>query len=58
VRLGGQVANDMIAVHIRPDMRMAVANTPGYLVNGSAQKKPQELTEHNCRESVSWPKGL
>jgi DNA-binding transcriptional LysR family regulator len=48
VRLGGQVAKDMIAVRIGPDMRMAVAGAPSYFANHSPPKKPQDLTEHNC----------
>jgi DNA-binding transcriptional LysR family regulator len=31
VRLGEQVARDMIAVRIGPDLRMAVVGTPSYL---------------------------
>src|SRR6476661_7121381 len=30
VRLGGDVAKDMIAMRIAPDMRMAVVGSPGY----------------------------
>jgi DNA-binding transcriptional LysR family regulator len=48
VRLGGQVAKDMIAVRIGPDMRMAVAGAPAYFAKHSPPKKPQDLTEHNC----------
>jgi DNA-binding transcriptional LysR family regulator len=48
VRLGGQVAKDMIAVRIGPDMRMAVAGAPSYFANHSPPKKPQDLTGHNC----------
>ena len=31
VRLGDQVANDMIAVRIAPDMTMTIVGSPGYL---------------------------
>lgn len=48
VRLGEQVAKDMIAVRIGPDMRMAVVATPGYFKQYPAPKTPQELTAHNC----------
>jgi DNA-binding transcriptional LysR family regulator len=48
VRSGEQVAKDMIAVRIGPDMRMAVVGTPSYLSKRSIPKKPQELTEHDC----------
>src|SRR3954454_13497865 len=48
VRSGEQVAKDMIAVRIGPDMRMAVVGTPSYFAKRSPPKKPQELTGHNC----------
>ena len=48
VRAGEQVAKDMIAVRIGPDMRMAVVGTPSYFRNRSEPKKPQELIGHNC----------
>ena len=48
VRLGEQVAKDMIAVRIGPDMRMAVVGAPSYFAQRSPPKKPQDLTAHNC----------
>jgi DNA-binding transcriptional LysR family regulator len=48
VRLGEQVAKDMIAVRIGPDQRMAVVGTPGYFAKRSPPRKPQELIGHNC----------
>jgi len=48
VRLGEQVARDMIAVRIGPDMRMAVVGAPSYFANRPRPRTPQELTEHNC----------
>jgi len=48
VRLGEQVAKDMIAVRIGPDMRMAVVGAPSYFARRSLPKKPQDLTDHNC----------
>ncbi len=48
VRFGEQVAKDMIAVRIGPDMRMAVVGAPSYFAMRSPPKKPQDLTEHNC----------
>lgn len=39
VRLGDQVAKDMIAVRIGPDMRMAVVGSPGYF-SRRARPKP------------------
>ena len=48
VRSGEQVAKDMIAVRIGPDMRMAVVGAPSYFAKRSPPKKPQELIGHNC----------
>jgi DNA-binding transcriptional LysR family regulator len=48
VRSGEQVAKDMIAVRIGPDMRMAVVGAPSYFAKRSPPKKPQDLTNHNC----------
>jgi DNA-binding transcriptional LysR family regulator len=48
VRLGEQVAKDMIAVRIGPDWRMAVVGTPGYFATHPVPKSPHDLTGHNC----------
>jgi DNA-binding transcriptional LysR family regulator len=48
VRSGEQVAKDMIAVRIGPDMRMAVVGAPSYFRNRSEPKTPQELIGHDC----------
>jgi len=48
VRNGDQVAKDMIAVRVGPDMRMAVVGTPAYLQKHAAPRKPQDLIAHNC----------
>src|SRR3989475_5149660 len=48
VRSGEQVAKDMIAVRIGPDMRMAVVGAPSYFAKRSAPKRPQDLTRHSC----------
>ena len=48
VRLGEQVAKDMIAVRIGPDFSMAVVGTPDYFESRPLPKKPQDLTAHNC----------
>jgi DNA-binding transcriptional LysR family regulator len=48
VRLGEQVAKDMIAVRIGPEVRMAVVGAPSYFAKHTVPKTPQELTEHNC----------
>jgi DNA-binding transcriptional LysR family regulator len=48
VRLGDQVAKDMIAVRIAPDMTMAIVGSPSYLQSRPHAKTPQDLTLHNC----------
>lgn len=48
VRDGEQVAKDMIAVRIGPDLRMAVVGAPAYFAKRSRPKQPQDLTAHNC----------
>ena len=48
VRLGDQVAKDMIAVRIAPDLRMAVVGAPAYFVKRKIPVVPQDLTAHNC----------
>lgn len=48
IRLGEQVAKDMIAVRIGPDLRMAAVAAPSYFARRPRPKKPQDLTEHAC----------
>jgi DNA-binding transcriptional LysR family regulator len=48
VRSGEQVAKDMIAVRIGPDMRMAIVGAPSYFKRRPAPKVPQDLVGHNC----------
>jgi DNA-binding transcriptional LysR family regulator len=48
VRNGDQVAKDMIAVRIAPDMRMAIVGSPAYLEKREWPKKPHDLTTHKC----------
>lgn len=48
VRLGEQVAHDMIAVRIGPDQRMAVVGSPAYFSRQPKPRTPQDLTTHNC----------
>lgn len=48
VRLGEQLAKDMIAVRIGPEMRMAVVGAPSYFRQNPWPEMPQDLTGHNC----------
>ena len=48
VRAGEQVAKDMIAVRIGPDLRMAVVGTKAYFRKTPQPKRPQDLVSHTC----------
>ncbi|MRW87676.1 LysR family transcriptional regulator [Pseudoduganella sp. FT26W] len=48
VRLGDQVAKDMIAVRISTDLRWLVVGAPSYFERHPTPLTPQELTQHNC----------
>jgi DNA-binding transcriptional LysR family regulator len=48
VRLGEQVAKDMIAVRIGPDLRMAVVGAPAYFAEHPKPRTPQDLAAHRC----------
>jgi DNA-binding transcriptional LysR family regulator len=48
VRLGEQVAKDMIAVRISPDVRFAVVGAPSYFAGRPVPEAPQDLVGHTC----------
>jgi DNA-binding transcriptional LysR family regulator len=48
VRAGEQVAKDMVAVRIGPDLCMAVVGSPAYFARRSPPRRPQDLTAHDC----------
>lgn len=48
VRLGEQVAKDMIAIRISPDVRMVIVGSPAYFAKRPPPRSPQDLTDHNC----------
>lgn len=48
VRHGDQVAKDMVAVRIGPDVPMAIVGHPGYLAGRKPPTTPQDLLSHNC----------
>ncbi|PKX83632.1 LysR family transcriptional regulator [Pectobacterium peruviense] len=48
IRLGEQVAKDMIAVRIAPEMSMAVVGSPNYFARNSVPTTPQDLQHHRC----------
>lgn len=48
VRTGEQVARDMIAMRIGPDLRMAVVGAPSYFKGRKRPESPRDLLKHNC----------
>ncbi|MDR1709219.1 MAG: LysR family transcriptional regulator [Candidatus Accumulibacter sp.] len=48
VRRSDQIARDMVAVRIAPDLRMAVVGAPGYFAGRPKPRRPQDLAAHNC----------
>lgn len=48
VRMGEQIAKDMIAVQIGPALRMAAVAAPSYFAKRRRPKTPHDLTEHQC----------
>jgi DNA-binding transcriptional LysR family regulator len=48
VRLGETVAQDMVAVRIGPDMRMAAVGSPSYFATRKPPRTPHDLARHNC----------
>jgi len=48
VRLGEQVAKDMVSVRIGPDIRFAAVATKSYFAKHPAPKTPQDLIAHSC----------
>lgn len=48
IRLGEQVARDMVAVRIGPEIRMAIVGAPSYFSRHPPPQSPQDLTSHTC----------
>ncbi|MDM0054167.1 LysR family transcriptional regulator [Variovorax fucosicus] len=48
VRLGADVAKDMIAVRMAPDMQTVVVGSPDYFARHPQPRTPQDLGEHDC----------
>ncbi|QDH17190.1 LysR family transcriptional regulator [Swingsia samuiensis] len=48
VRLGGEIAKDMIAVRIGPDIPMAIVGSPDYFRTHSMPISPAQLVEHRA----------
>jgi DNA-binding transcriptional LysR family regulator len=48
VRWGDQVARDMIAVRVGPDVRLAIVGSPAYISQHPIPRQPRDLLKHNC----------
>jgi len=48
VRLGEQVAKDMVAIRIGPEERFVVVGAPAYLAGRELPRHPQDLLPHRC----------
>lgn len=48
VRLGDELANDLSAVRVGPDMRLVIVGAPSYFATHEMPAKPQDLVDHDC----------
>jgi DNA-binding transcriptional LysR family regulator len=48
VRIGDQIAKDMIALRIGPDLPVAVVGSPCYFKRRPSPSTPHELVDHSC----------
>ncbi|HEX3983045.1 MAG TPA: LysR family transcriptional regulator [Acidisoma sp.] len=48
VRFGEQVARDMVAVRVGPDVRFALVGSPAYFQDHARPETPQDLAGHRC----------
>lgn len=48
VRLGADVAKDMVAVRISEDMQFVVVGSPAYFQHHAPPALPKDLIDHNC----------
>lgn len=48
VRLGETLGQDMLAVPIGPELRMAVVGSAAYLARAGVPREPSELSAHDC----------
>ncbi|WGD29191.1 LysR family transcriptional regulator [Ancylobacter sp. WKF20] len=48
VRMGEQLAKDMISARIGPDFRFTVVGSPGYFAAHPRPSHPEELVQHRC----------
>lgn len=57
IRLGEKLQQDMIAVGVGPDLRMAVVAAAGYLEGKPALHAPHDLMRHACVNYRMWSSG-
>ncbi|CAH2604308.1 HTH-type transcriptional regulator PgrR [Rhodovastum atsumiense] len=48
IRSGERVAQDMVAVRLTPDLRMAVVGSPAYFRHRSLPQVPRDIRDHAC----------
>lgn len=48
VRIGDQIAQDMIAVQLAPPFRSIIVGAPDYLARRGTPKAPRDLLKHDC----------
>jgi DNA-binding transcriptional LysR family regulator len=48
VRPGGLLHQDMIAVRLTPDLRIAIVGSPAYFECNPMPRMPKDLAEHAC----------
>lgn len=48
IRLGDQVAKEMVAVRIAPDFKFCIVGAPAYFRKHPYPASPRDLTSHNC----------
>ena len=48
IRFDGQVAKNMVAVRVSPDVRWAVVGSPAYFADHPVPNTPQDLVAHRC----------
>ncbi|TFZ52911.1 LysR family transcriptional regulator [Serratia proteamaculans] len=53
IRLGEDLHNDMRAVRVTPDLRLAIVATPEYFLQHGKPNHPEDLLNHRC---IGWRK--
>lgn len=58
IRLGEKIEQDMIALKVSPDLRMAVVAAPSYLSQHGTPLHPRDLADHRCINYRMVPGGV